>query len=84
MSEKLQRLEAALREVLGSRLSSLSVAKGEITVVVPAAHYAQACTELRDHAGLQFNQLMDLCGVDYSGYKDGAYDGPRFAVKNRP
>ncbi|MFM8665073.1 MAG: NADH-quinone oxidoreductase subunit C, partial [Betaproteobacteria bacterium] len=38
------------------------------------------CQQLRDDPGLGFEQLMDLCGVDYSGYKDGAYEGPRFAV----
>ena len=35
---------------------------------------------LRDAAGCQFEQLLDLCGVDYSDYKAGEYEGPRFAV----
>ena len=35
---------------------------------------------LRDRAELRFEQLIDLCGVDYSSYGDGAWDGPRFAV----
>ena len=35
---------------------------------------------LRDHASLRFEQLLDLCGVDYESYGDGAWDGARFAV----
>ena len=35
---------------------------------------------LHDHADLRFEELIDLCGVDYSTYGDGAWEGPRFAV----
>lgn len=35
---------------------------------------------LRDHASLRFEQLLDLCGVDYESYGDGAWHGARFAV----
>jgi NADH-quinone oxidoreductase subunit C len=35
---------------------------------------------LRDHASLRFEQLLDLCGVDYESYGDGAWGGARFAV----
>jgi NADH-quinone oxidoreductase subunit C len=66
--------------VLGEHVQSLTTALGEITVVVKAADYLQAMTALRDHADLQFEQLIDLCGVDYSTYGDGAWDGARFAV----
>ena len=80
MTTKLDTLEAALRAVLGEHVQSLTTALGEITVVVKAADYLQAMTALRDHADLQFEQLIDLCGVDYSTYGDGAWDGARFAV----
>ncbi|WP_343741122.1 NADH-quinone oxidoreductase subunit C [Herbaspirillum huttiense] len=80
MTTKLETLEAALRNALGGYLQNLTVALGEITVVVKAADYLSAMRVLRDHADTRFEQLLDLCGVDYSTYGDGAWDGPRFAV----
>jgi NADH-quinone oxidoreductase subunit C len=80
MTTKLETLEAALRNALGDDLQSLTVALGEITVVVKAANYLSAMRMMRDHADLRFEELIDLCGIDYSTYGDGAYDGPRFAV----
>jgi NADH-quinone oxidoreductase subunit C len=80
MTTKLDTLEAALRNALGDDLQSLTVALGEITVVVKAANYLSAMRVMRDHADLRFEELIDLCGIDYSTYGDGAYDGPRFAV----
>jgi NADH-quinone oxidoreductase subunit C len=80
MSTKLELLEAALRNALGGQLQSLTSALGEITVVVKAADYLSAMRVLRDHADLRFDELIDLCGVDYSTYGDGVWEGPRFAV----
>ncbi|BAN23504.1 NADH-quinone oxidoreductase subunit C [Caballeronia insecticola] len=51
-----------------------------MTVVVKAANYLEVCKQLRDDPSLRFEQLMDVAGVDYSTYGDGAYDGPRFAA----
>jgi NADH-quinone oxidoreductase subunit C len=58
----------------------MALALGEVTVVVDAAHYLQAAELLRDAAGCRFEQLLDLCAVDYSAYGDGAYEGRRFCV----
>jgi NADH-quinone oxidoreductase subunit C len=80
MTTKLETLEAALRNALGDKLQSLTVALGEMTVVVDAADYLSAMRMLRDHAELCFEELLDLCGVDYSAYSDGVWEGPRFAV----
>jgi NADH-quinone oxidoreductase subunit C len=80
MTTKLETLEAALRNALGNHLQDLTVALGEITVLVKAADYLSAMRVMRDHADLRFEELIDLCGIDYSTYGDGAYDGPRFAV----
>jgi NADH-quinone oxidoreductase subunit C len=80
MTTKLETLEAALRSALGEQLQSLTLALGEITIVVDAEHYAAAMRTLRDHADLRFEELIDLCGVDYSTYGDGAWEGKRFAV----
>ncbi|RFB73484.1 MULTISPECIES: NADH-quinone oxidoreductase subunit C [unclassified Herbaspirillum] len=80
MTTKLETLEAALRNALGGYLQNLTVSLGEITVVVKSADYLSAMRVLRDHADTRFEELMDLCGVDYSTYGDGVWDGPRFAV----
>ena len=75
-----QQLGDTVAAVLGSKVKSVQVALGEVTVTVAAADYLAAATQLRDAAGCQFEQLIDLCGVDYSEYKDGQYDGPRYCV----
>lgn len=80
MTTKLETLEAALRNALGTHIQSLAVALGEVTIVIDAANYAAAMRVLRDHADLRFDELIDLCGVDYLTFGDGAWDGKRFAV----
>jgi NADH-quinone oxidoreductase subunit C len=80
MTTKIETLEAALREALGERLQNLTVALGEVTIVVGAADYLSAMRALRDHGALRFEELIDLCGVDCSTYGDGVWEGPRFAV----
>jgi len=80
MTTKIETLEAALRNALGSQIRSLTVALGEVTVVVDASDYLSAMRVARDHADLRFEELIDLCGVDYSTYGDGIWEGPRFAV----
>jgi NADH-quinone oxidoreductase subunit C len=77
---KLDDLEAALTAVLGDRLKKLVRDRGELTVTVSAANYIESALLLRDHADLKFEQNVDLCGVDYSSYKDRAWEGPRFCV----
>ena len=77
---RLSTLEANLRSIVGDRIGSVVVANGELTLVVSPAHYLAIATTLRDHADLRFEQLLDLCGVDYEGYGDGAWSGPRFAA----
>jgi len=80
MTTKLETLEAALNNALGKHIRSLTVRLDEITVVISAADYLSVMRMLRDHADLRFEELIDLCGVDYQTYGDGIWDGPRFAV----
>jgi NADH-quinone oxidoreductase subunit C len=70
----------AVVAVLGDKVQKISIALGEVTVHVAASDYLAAAQLLRDSAGCQFEQLIDLCGVDYSEYKNGDYDGLRFCV----
>lgn len=65
---------------LSDKVKSFSIALGEVTVQVAATDYHASALALRDSAGCQFEQLIDLCGVDYSEYKDGAYEGARYCV----
>jgi NADH-quinone oxidoreductase subunit C len=76
---KIQQLEGTLASVFGER-AQVTVALGEVTLVVKAADYLATMQTLRDHPGLKFEQLIDLCGVDYQSYGEGTWDGPRFAV----
>ncbi|WP_290867495.1 NADH-quinone oxidoreductase subunit C [Aquabacterium sp.] len=84
MSTKLDTLQTALQNVLGDKVKRLDKALGELTLTVSAADYLGVAKTLRDHADLRFEQLQDLCGMDYSTYKDGApsiySEGPRYAV----
>lgn len=80
MSAKLEHLSAQLKLALGDTLVRLEHKLDEITVEVAAKHLTLAAEKLKTHAELQFEQLIDLCGVDYSEYADGLWEGPRFAV----
>jgi NADH-quinone oxidoreductase subunit C len=76
----LDTLESALRATLGERLQQLVRARGEITLVVKAADYLDTALQLRDAPALRFEQLIDLCGVDYSAWQDRPHEGLRYAV----
>ncbi|MBN3788642.1 NADH-quinone oxidoreductase subunit C [Burkholderia sp. Ac-20353] len=80
MASKIETLKANLEAALGARVVSLTEAVGELTLVVKASDYLEVAKTLRDDPKLRFEQLIDLCGIDYQTYGDGAYDGPRFAA----
>ena len=80
MSTKSELLSAQLKLALGSQITKLEMAFGELTITCKVADYLAVCAKLRDHAELKFEQLIDLCGIDYADYKDGQYEGPRYAV----
>ncbi|MDD2934282.1 MAG: NADH-quinone oxidoreductase subunit C [Methylotenera sp.] len=80
MSAKLDQLSATLQAVLGEKITKQIVALGEVTVECNAQDYLAVCQLLRDDAGLKFEQLIDLCGVDYQAYGEAGYNGLRYAV----
>ena len=80
MSQRLDNLQAALQAALGDKIKHLKRDRGEITLTVAAADYADVALRLRDDATLKFEQLIDLCGIDYSSWKDRDWDGPRYCV----
>ncbi|MFO1212674.1 NADH dehydrogenase subunit C [Paenacidovorax caeni] len=75
-----EEIRDAVAAALGDKVRALTIALDEVTLVVSAADYLQAMHQLRDAPGCRFEQLVDLCGVDYSAYRDIGTDGPRFAV----
>lgn len=79
MSAKLEKLVEQLQSILGERVLTLTTALGEVTLVTSAAHLLEVAQTLCDHEALSFEQLIDLCGVDYADYKQGGWDKPRFA-----
>ncbi|GAC1536234.1 MAG: NADH-quinone oxidoreductase subunit C [Ramlibacter sp.] len=73
-------LQATLGEALGALARRVELRLGEVTVTVAADNYYQAAQVLRDHASCRFEQLLDVCGVDYAEYRDGGWDGQQYAV----
>ena len=78
MAADLSTLRTSLTDLLGDKLAGMEERLGELTVVVKAAGMPDTLTRLRDTVG--FEQMIDLCGVDYSAYGDGAWEGRRFAI----
>jgi NADH-quinone oxidoreductase subunit C len=77
---RLDILQASLQTILGASIKKLVRDRGEITVTVKAEDYLGAARTLRDHSELRFEQMVDLCGVDYSGYRNEPWDGLRYCV----
>ena len=80
MSAKLETLSQNLQKHFGDKITSLKLALGELTIEVGATDYLGVMTALRDSEDLAFEEMIDLCGVDYSTYGDGAWQGRRFAA----
>jgi len=80
MSLKIEALSAQLKLALNTGLAELTEALNELTIECKVQDFIEVCTKLRDHGELKFEQLIDLCGIDYSEYGDGSWEGPRYAV----
>jgi NADH-quinone oxidoreductase subunit C len=80
MSAKLETLSQSLETHLGERLKSKKLALGEVTIEVAQTEYISVMQTLRDEPSLGFDEVIDLCGVDYSTYGDGKWQGLRYAV----
>jgi NADH-quinone oxidoreductase subunit C len=80
MPAPLEQLAATLQQVLGDKIAKLERQRSELTIHVAAAHWLDAAQRLRDDAALNFVQLIDLCGMDYSGYADTGAPGARYCA----
>ena len=75
-----ERLRDLVAAALGERARSVTLALGEVTVEVSAAEYLGAMELLKTHPDCRFEQLIDLCGIDYSAYAEVGRDGLRYAA----
>ena len=80
MPTPVEQLAADVGGALGDTATAVTTALGEVTAIVRADRWVEAMRTLRDRPDLRFELMIDLCGVDYSTYGNGAHEGPRFAV----
>jgi len=80
MTQRLDKLQVALEAALGEKIKAFKRELGEITLTVTAADYLTVARTLRDDASLKFEQLIDLCGIDYSSWKDRPWESPRYCA----
>ncbi len=84
MTEALQALATHVKEKFGDAITAAIAAQGELTLEVGRADLHRVCLGLRDDQRLAFEQVIDVCGVDYLEYgkesSRGRRPGPRFAV----
>jgi NADH-quinone oxidoreductase subunit C len=66
MRQTLTQLLDALENKLASQITASTIAFDELTIEIKAADVLSVCNALKDDFG--FNQLIDVCGVDYSHY----------------
>ncbi len=80
MNASLESLSVSLLTALGSKALRQVEVLDEVTVEIHAKDLLVVMTTLRDHPALRFEQLIDLCGVDYAHYREGEWQAGRFAV----
>jgi len=68
MSDPLQTLMEALQQRFADQLQSCTRRFGQLTIEVDPAQALEVFTTLRDDPAFAFEQLMDICGVDYSAH----------------
>ena len=80
MSARTELLAEKVKALLGNRITGVVDALGEVTVTVKAANAVESMLLLRDDPELRFEQVIDVCGMDYKTYGDGRWEGARFAA----
>lgn len=80
MSDYYNKLADSVRNRFSSMIDDCFVYVGQLNVVVKKENLIEVCTALRDEPGFAFEEMIDLCGVDYLDYDDGKWDGERYAV----
>ena len=80
MSDYYNNLGERIRNRFGDRITSVNVALGELTVVIEKDCVLPVTEVLRDDSEFAFEEVIDVCGVDYSEFGNGSWEGPRYSV----
>jgi NADH-quinone oxidoreductase subunit C len=80
MSNSFEQFQSRVEQALAGRALEYKVAHSELTVEVAATDYLALCRTLRDAPDLRFDQMVDLCGMDYSAYRNEVRESRYFAV----
>jgi len=75
MTSRTASLAETVKAVLGDKIVDITAALGEVTLTIKAVDLVEAMTAFRDRPELCFEQLIDVCGVDYSSFGKAAWDG---------
>ena len=84
MAGDLNNLQDKLGKLLGGKAADMTLQLGELTLTVKAADLAAVMGKLHEDPELHFEQLTDLCGVDYSTYGSDVTDGGAFFAAEEP
>ena len=89
MAADLNQLQENLTRLLDGKVVSLTNRLNELTLVIRAEDLLQVMARLRDEAEFRFEELIDLCGMDYSAYgsdicEGGAYLKSDFVPEQYP
>jgi NADH-quinone oxidoreductase subunit C len=75
MSEHPSELAKRIQARFGDRITGVNERLGQVTVEVPPANLLEVARALRDEREFRFEQLIDLCGVDYASYGMSEWEG---------
>jgi NADH-quinone oxidoreductase subunit C len=82
MSDELNMLGESLKEAFSDKVVSLESKLGELTMVVEASDMLAVLTQLRDDPRFHFEQLIDVCGIDYSAYGSDVSEGGAYLASD--
>ncbi|MGK0269935.1 MAG: NADH-quinone oxidoreductase subunit C [Cocleimonas sp.] len=74
MSDLLQTLNAHIESALTTKIQSANIALHELTIEIAPQDLIEVASFLRDDNQCAFEQLIDVCGVDYLSYGDSEWD----------
>ena len=80
MTNSVEILLKEIKSTFGKEVSHTFIEHNELTIEVKIDDLLAILKTLKQHKAFQFKQLIDLCGVDYKDYGEGAWTKPRFAL----
>ena len=80
MTNSVEILLKEIKSTFGKEVSHTFIEHNELTIEVKIDDLLSTLKTLKQHKAFQFKQLIDLCGVDYKDYGEGAWTKPRFAL----